>query len=186
MSVGSEATELIPSSRRRKTKCDGVQPRCRYCASRDLPCHWPANTANTPSSPVGRHVFTLPAADGSIADASTRELGGSPAESSPRMIAENVLPSTAALEKCLAIFFEGHFEVDFCSFFHRPSFEATAPTNRFLVTSIVSLCARYLTADEARLYFDSPSQRDVYRHFTKVAKRMARESSDLPSGRMLG
>ncbi|KAL2438269.1 hypothetical protein ABEF95_005312 [Exophiala dermatitidis] len=172
--------------RRRKTKCDGVQPQCHYCSSRGIPCQWPLSPGTVTTSPTGRNVYTLPETDervtnpSSTGDPGRRSLS---ADLSPRVSVENVsvLPSQAALQRCLAIFFERHLEVDLCCFFHRPSFDPTNPNNRFLVTSIVSLCARYLTADEARVLFDAPSQQQVYRHFTRLAKKMARETSDLPS-----
>jgi len=155
-------------SRRRKTKCNGVHPRCNYCSAKDIMCEWPPNVIN---AFAGGDTSTIPSWRLSLDDPSLRT-------------ATNTLPlSSEGLKLCMALFFEKHFAIDFCSFFRQSQFDGTKPQNHFLVTAIISLVIRYLTEDEVNSLFGFSSQVEAYRHFTKRAQCLARESSDHPSGR---
>lgn len=155
-------------SRRRKTKCDGVRPRCRHCASRHRQCVWPDDSADgsphiaTPLSPVPSTVVTA-------------------MTSSPSTV-PSALPEWPAVKRCLDLFIQYHWATDFCSFLHRPDFEAHYSETPFLAVSIVALCSRYLTQEEAHGLFGCENGHQVWARYTQLARSLAKETSDDPKG----
>ncbi|KAI0381936.1 zinc finger transcription factor 1 [Hypomontagnella monticulosa] len=151
--------------RRRKTKCDGVRPRCRHCASKDIPCIWPS----LPMSPDQERSSTSPTA-------TTPSVSG--VTTSPHEVA---LPSYTALKRSFDRFFKTHFASDFCSFDFRPDFEARYQEKPFLVVSIITLCAHYLTPEEALEDFGFNSGHETWCHYAPIARSLAKATSDEPT-----
>lgn len=160
------------NSRRRKTKCNGVRPKCGHCTSRKIPCEWPraafAVLSNPPSTTEAATVSQRHSAEPVLHPEIT--------------VSDSGLPSRPALQRCLSQFFKRHFSNEFCSFSYRPQFEDKAMAHPFLATAIVSLCARYLSVHDAQREFGRASKREVYKDASTLAKRFARSSSDQPSG----
>ncbi|KAI0127673.1 fungal-specific transcription factor domain-containing protein [Xylariales sp. AK1849] len=147
--------------RRRKTKCDGARPRCRHCASRHRQCVWPdvaegASSSVTPVSPLASTTASPPPVP-------------------------SMLPEWKAVKLCLNLFVKHHWATDFCCFVYRPDLEAHYSETPFLITSIISLCARYLSQDEAQMLFGCDTPHQVWARFTPIARSLAKETSDEPS-----
>jgi hypothetical protein len=167
--VADHGESFTCCSRRRKTKCDGVHPRCRYCSARGISCVWPG-PAIEPS------IHLVPSPDGSDRAHGTVLPDSGPALASVR------LPARRVLRRCYDLFSEYHFSDNFCSFLFRPDLEGGLVDSPFLSSSIVCLCSRYFTAEEANEYFGVASGSDVCRLYTPVARAFAKASSDEPSG----
>ncbi|KAM5362081.1 hypothetical protein ACJZ2D_012748 [Fusarium nematophilum] len=86
-----------------------------------------------------------------------------------------------SLRRCFDLFFTRHFASDFCSFDYRPDFEENYHRKPFLVHSIICLCARYLTAEEAADGFQLPTGGDIWRRHSQIARSKAKAASDEPS-----
>lgn len=159
-------------SRRRKTKCNGVRPKCGHCSSRKIPCEWPrASVALLNNSPPSLQAAT-------VAQSPPSE----PVLHLEGIVSDSGLPSRPALQRCLTHFFKRHFSNDFCSFSYKPLFEDKAMAHPFLATAVVSLCARYLSVHEAQHELGRVSTRELYKYASTLARRFARECSDQPSG----
>ncbi|XXH05563.1 hypothetical protein Hte_011995 [Hypoxylon texense] len=156
--------------RRRKTKCDGTRPRCRHCASKDIPCVWPS--IPTTFTNQDERVSTSPTAS----TATPPSVAGTTQGSN-----EVALPSRSALRRSFDRFFSHHFASDFCSFDYRPDFEARYQEKPFLVVSIIALCTSYLTTEEALEDFGFSSGHEVWCRYAPIARFMARASSDEPT-----
>jgi hypothetical protein len=162
----------IPSlrlSRRRKTKCDGVRPRCRHCTSRGIYCAWPSPVIEPllqPEEDGPDKVFnTLPLTPDGVSSSSVR------------------LPDRKVMKACLDIFFERHLSNTFCCFLYRPDLESHPAESPFLSTAVIGLCARYLSCEQAREFFGLDTGADASRLYSPVARSLARETLDEPSGR---
>ncbi|KAM5349720.1 hypothetical protein ACJ41O_006225 [Fusarium nematophilum] len=154
--------------RRRKTKCDGVRPRCRFCASAGVPCAWPSSPqTEVMPSPENDQVDT-PISLPSAGTADSPDAGDS-------------IMNHKSLRRCFDLFFTRHFASDFCSFDYRPDFEENYHRKPFLVHSIICLCARYLTAEEAADGFQLPTGGDIWRRHSQIARSKAKAASDEPS-----
>lgn len=92
------------------------------------------------------------------------------------------LPDRRKLSRCFSIFFDLHFPGNLCSFVHKPDLENEAVEMPFLIIAIICLCSRYLTPDEADEAFGLPSGAKVARHYTSIARTVARATSDDPTG----
>ena len=92
------------------------------------------------------------------------------------------LPSPSSFRRTLDLFFERHFAVDFCSFDYRPTFSAQCDKKPFLVASIIALCAQYLTPEEAWRDYGLNTGHDVWRRYSSMARSLAKELSDTPTG----
>ena len=103
----------------------------------------------------------------------------SPSSRSQRAIP---LPSLASLSRTFDLFYERHFAVDFCSFDYRRHFDAQYEEKPFLVVSIISLCAQYLTPEEAWRDYGLSTGRHVWRRYLSLARSLAKELSDTPTG----
>lgn len=120
-------------SRRRKTKCNGVRPKCGHCSSRKIPCEWPrVSSAVLNNSPSPLETTTV------------AERSSEPVLHAEDTVSDSGLPSRRGLQRCLVQFFKRHFSNDFCSFSYKPHFEDKAMAHPFLATAVVSLCSRYL------------------------------------------
>ncbi|KAL6855447.1 hypothetical protein ACO1O0_006594 [Amphichorda felina] len=102
----------------------------------------------------------------------------SPSSRSQRAIP---LPSLASLSRTFDLFYERHFAVDFCSFDYRRHFDAQYEEKPFLVVSIISLCAQYLTPEEAWRDYGLSTGRHVWRRYLSLARSLAKELSDTPT-----
>ncbi|KAH8668794.1 fungal-specific transcription factor domain-containing protein [Xylariales sp. PMI_506] len=149
--------------RRRKTKCDGVRPRCRHCSSRHRQCVWPDDTDIKPVliTPVSPIATVAP----------------SPPTSAPVLLP----PDSRVVKRCLDLFVQYHWATDFCCFIYRPDLEVHHAENPFLITSIIALCSRYLTKDEAQTLFGLEDAHQVWSRYTPMARSLAKEASDDPS-----
>jgi hypothetical protein len=94
----------------------------------------------------------------------------------------HVLPSSEALRHCFEIFFQRHFAPDFCSFLYKKDFLEHYRDMPFLSISIVALCSRYLSPSRARQDYSLSSAEEVGNLYAKIARRMARDTSDQPTG----
>ena len=101
------------------------------------------------------------------------------------ILSKTQLPEQKSLKRCFDIFFDCHFSENFCSFLYKPDLEQGLVEMPFLAIAIVSLCSRYLTPDEASEDFGLSSGAKVCRHFSHVARHLARSTSDEPSGKCL-
>ncbi|KAH8893168.1 hypothetical protein GQ53DRAFT_860181, partial [Thozetella sp. PMI_491] len=142
-------------SRRRKTKCDGVKPRCRHCSTKQVPCDW-----GDEEQPRARSAYTP-----------TPTVSPLPASESP----------APAATFCFQYFYERHLATDFCSFLYRPDFEASYTESPFLVASILALCIRYVDEEEVQTHLGWSSPREASRQYASAARAMARQASDQPS-----
>lgn len=157
-------------SRRRKTKCDGVWPRCRYCSSAGVSCVWPSPPQQESIPSRGAQIETPISLPSSVAVNSPVEL--------------ETAVSQTALKRCFDLFFSRHFASEFCSFDYRPDFEERYQDKPFLVHAIICLCARYLSPEEAVDGFQLSTGEEVWRRHTLIARAMAKDVSDEPSGAM--
>ena len=146
------------SSRRRKSKCDGIRPRCKRCANRNVTCVW-----SMPDSSQDSRTASL-----------------EPASEEPPCET-----SSESLEACLKLFFDRHFACDFCSFDHRPSFKDKCMQNTFLSSAVIALCGRYLDSDQAQALFRLRTGSAVSMHYLTIARSFAKAASDQPTGRSL-
>jgi hypothetical protein len=87
------------------------------------------------------------------------------------------------LQLCLDLFFQHHFANDFCSFDYRPDFEAKCRWDTTLACSVVALCGRYLSAEDAQAGFGLSSAHDVFRRYLGEARSLVKAVSDEPSGK---
>ncbi|KAH7014554.1 fungal-specific transcription factor domain-containing protein [Microdochium trichocladiopsis] len=167
--------QACTTCRRRKTKCDGSRPRCRYCKAKGVLCSWPYPTPSIDGP--DEFVATSPSAPapGAVYAAAT------PASSNIVVATSPELPARRALDRCFSLFYERHLCSDFCSFLYRPGFEENYSQHQFLVLAIVALCARYLTPQEAQRDFGLASGEDILARYVPMARAMARQSSDQPS-----
>jgi hypothetical protein len=85
------------------------------------------------------------------------------------------------LKLCLEMFFDRHFANDFCSFDHRPDFEHKCTRDPLLYYTIIALCGRYLTDQDANGFYGCPSGKDVSLHYVHKARSVAKASVDEPS-----
>lgn len=157
----------LSCSRRRKTKCDGIRPRCKRCADRSVPCAW--SHPEPPHTP-GPISAAAPSPDVSITVASPGSRLGAPA------------PSPEGLKLCLSLFFDRHFATDFCSFDHRPDFEQNCSRDALLSSAVIALCGRYLKARDAQAFFGLSSGLDASRSCLHEARSLAKASLDQPTG----
>lgn len=174
--INSRRQTADDCSRRSKTKCSGTRPQCRRCLRRKLACSWPRTHAlGTPESLDISQVAAIPEVHKSIEPIST------PAafyDITPEF------PGAAQLQRLLDIFFTRHHDVELCSFLHKPTTDmATLSVHApFLVASIISLSALYISEDEARRIFDFQSAAALSGHYAQLARNYAHSLSDMPSG----
>ncbi|KAH8690934.1 zinc finger transcription factor 1 [Talaromyces proteolyticus] len=144
--------------RRRKTKCDGIRPRCGRCTTKHTQCIWSTPDSSfdprSPTSELSNSVEQVDEADGKY---------------------------MKGLQLCLKHFFERHFVSDFCSFDYPPDFEQKCKNDPLLSSSIISLCSRYMQPQDAQILFGLPSHREVSRHYLHRARSLAKETLDEPS-----
>ncbi|RMJ19675.1 hypothetical protein CDV36_000658 [Fusarium kuroshium] len=166
--VPRRTPQACGTCRRRKTKCDGVRPRCRFCASAGVPCLWPSSPQpESIPSPQEQQVDT-PVSLPSSGTASCTDVG-------------DTTLSRKAVRRCFELFFTRHFAADFCSFDYRPDLEANYHRKPFLVHAIICLCARYLTPEEAAEGFQLSSGEEVWKRYSQMARTKAKAASDEPS-----
>ncbi|KAM0554916.1 hypothetical protein ACHAPJ_006652 [Fusarium lateritium] len=143
--------QACDACRRRKSKCDGIRPRCKRCASRSITCVW--STAEN-----------------------SQEQRVTISESE-----EVVETTPDGLKACLLLFFDRHFASDFCSFDHRPDFEQKCSNDPLLSSSVIALCGRYLESQDANAFFHLPTSSGVSKHFIGKARTLVKEASDQPT-----
>ena len=164
----SRTPQACGTCRRRKTKCDGIRPRCKRCRSKNVPCVWSIpDVVYDPGPPLPLEVVSP-----------IQNFGASP---SSTISAPELEPK--GLQICLDLFFERHFANDFCSFDLRPDFEQKCMQDPFIASSVVSLCGRYIYAEDAQTTFGLSSGQDISRCFIQKARSLAKATSDEPSGR---
>ena len=105
--------------------------------------------------------------------------------SSASILSKVKLPPRGALRRCYSIFFRYYITNNFCSFVFRSDLEERPDEMKFLVVSIICLCSRHLTPQEASENFRLASGKEVCGHYTAIAKCLARSTSDEPSGKFL-
>ncbi|KAF4464513.1 zinc finger transcription factor 1 [Fusarium albosuccineum] len=147
--------QACDACRRRKSKCDGIRPRCRRCTSRSITCVWSTpDNAHEPRAAVPEPIDHV----------------------------ETVVDTTSdGLRACLRLFFDRHFASDFCSFDHRPDFEQKCMQSSLLSSSVIALCGRYLSPQDAQALFRLPTGSAVSDHYLLKARSLAKESSDQPT-----
>lgn len=169
--VGCVLTIVACYSRRRKTKCDGRRPQCRHCASRGIPCVWQS---------LGEPDNQYPSPD-TLERASTIGVSAIP---SPAPVQ---LPDQDAMRLCFDVFFDMYSTHAFCSFLLRADLDTlSAQGEPFLYASIICLCARHLTPRQTNAHFNCTSGLDVCLLYAPVARYLARECCDDPSGTLFG
>ncbi|KAM5342651.1 hypothetical protein ACJ41O_013617 [Fusarium nematophilum] len=141
--------------RRRKSKCDGIRPRCKRCSSRNIACVW----------------STL----------DPQDIRSATAAQEPEVPIEPPQDRQKGLKACLDLFFDRHFASDFCSFDHRPDFDKKCTQNPLLSSSIIALCSRYLEPHDAQAFFRLPTGPEVSRRYLHEARTLAKASSDQPT-----
>ena len=180
-------TTSLSHSRRRKTKCDGVKPKCRYCISQKVQCIWAdeesSSRRDTRQEPIqSSQSNPIVNADGR-SEIPTRDAGTLPTETQLSSVTKFIFPDQQVVRRCLDLFFERHFEVDFCSFLSRSELLINHKESPVIVISILALCSRYLTVEEVHQHLCFSSAREACRQFSSAARAMAREMSDKPSGK---
>lgn len=80
------------------------------------------------------------------------------------------------------MFYEKYLQSIFCSFLDKSAFVEEADRSPFLTTAIICLVSRHLTADVTQQDFGFCAGTDLCEHYTPIAKALARESLDRPSG----
>lgn len=104
------------------------------------------------------------------------------------------LPEHCVIRYCLDNFFDQYSSNTFCSFLYKEDIdlhldldlegdidgENASPA--FLLAAVLSLCARHLSARQAKSYFGLDSGLEVSGLYAPMARRMARAMSDKPSG----
>ncbi|KAH7120645.1 zinc finger transcription factor 1 [Dactylonectria macrodidyma] len=153
--------QACDACRRRKSKCDGIRPRCKRCTSRGVTCVWSTPDVAQEAQP-GAAALTPKSTIGDEADSPERN-------------------TEQGLKTCLDIFFQRHFTTDFSSFDHAPDFERKCRQSQLLATCIIALCSRYLTTQEAQSLFGFASGLEVCKYYIQQARSLAKESSDQPS-----
>lgn len=95
-----------------------------------------------------------------------------------------ILLSLPQLERLFKIFLDRHHDVELCSFLHKPTQDVAALSSKsqLLVTAIITLSALYISDDEAKEDFGFESASSLSNHYAEVARNLARNSSDEPSG----
>ncbi|RSL77948.1 hypothetical protein CEP51_008632 [Fusarium floridanum] len=166
--VPRRTPQACGTCRRRKTKCDGVRPRCRFCASAGVPCLWPSSPQPESIPSPQEHQVDTPVSLPSSGTASCTDVG-------------DTALSRKAVRRCFELFFTRHFAADFCSFDYRPDLEANYHRKPFLVHAIICLCARYLTPEEAAEGFQLSSGEEVWKRYSQMARTKAKAASDEPS-----
>lgn len=98
-----------------------------------------------------------------------------------------ILLSLPQLERLFKIFLGRHHDVELCSFLHKPTQDVAALSSKsqLLVTAIITLSALYISDDEAKEDFGFESASALSNHYAEVARNLARNSSDEPSGMLL-
>ncbi len=162
-------------SRRSKTKCSGTRPQCRRCMKRKTTCSWPrAQVIGTPESLDFSLVVSTP------------EIRKSIEPTVPPTALSSVghnFPNDDLLQRLLNIFFARHHDVEFCSFLHKPTTNIVTLSSQapFLVASIISISALYISDQDARSEFGFGSAAALSDHYTQLARTFAHTLSDIPS-----
>jgi hypothetical protein len=90
------------------------------------------------------------------------------------------------LQRLFDIFLARHHDVEFCSFFHKPSLDVAAlyGSDSFLVNSVCALAALYVSSQEAEREYGHPTNFALSYHYTRLAKMQAAKLYDEPSGKL--
>ncbi|KAM6534733.1 hypothetical protein FALCPG4_004359 [Fusarium falciforme] len=174
--------QACDACRRRKSKCDGIRPRCKRCASRGIACVWstpdasqePRAAPQTPCSVVQEPQDVVPEPRVTVQTPRT-------VARVPVVDAEPLDITSDGLKACLGLFFDRHFASDFCSFDHRPDFEQKCMQDPLLSATVVALCSRYLESQDALSLFQLPTGAAVSKHYLQQARFLAKMSSDRPT-----
>ncbi|KAH8690700.1 fungal-specific transcription factor domain-containing protein [Talaromyces proteolyticus] len=176
--MNNRTPQACRTCRQRKVKCDGQRPACQNCRKRQDDCEYPTTL--------------LPG--GYALDITNHQPLFSPSRSSPSM---PVLPTEGSTteqsqrsarrdnfqQRLLAIFWSTHHSVELCACIHRPSFETeySEPQNEFLMCSISSLSAIYLSDAEARAHTNEITAASLSSSYAERARAISRRTSDSPS-----
>jgi Fungal Zn(2)-Cys(6) binuclear cluster domain len=170
-------------SRRSKTKCTGDRPQCRSCSKRNLACSWAQiagpNTFYALTPPQEQDSLRInerePRFRGHSAVPDINSLARTP----------HVFPQPLQLQRLFDLFFIRHHEVEFCSFFHRPSLDIPTLHDRspLLAASVLSLGALYLSTDEAVTDFGFATPYALSDYYARLAKFQAYDLFDEPSSK---
>lgn len=164
-------------SRRRKLRCNGSRPTCDRCSAQERLCHWPDRLI-----PGGYR--TLPNPDPVNTDVRLHVEVQSASGSGLSSRFDDSLPP-ALLDQLLGVFWQHHYVVDLCSCIHPTTFQKGLheERNRFLLHSIVSLSALYITDAEAvaksNAKFESAGA--LSNHYALKARLESQRSSDQPT-----
>lgn len=167
-------------SRRNKTKCDGKRPRCSSCVKRNVICSW-AELANSTATYI---TTSSPEQQRSQGDCSTQT---STLVRSQSDKPDFVIPEVNLMQLLFNIFFERHHDSEFSSFFHTASLDISTLYEKspFLTTSVMSLSALYISANQAAVDFGFDTPKKLSHHYAYAAKCYARAVYDEPSGECL-
>ena len=175
---------LTTNSRRSKTKCTGDRPQCRSCMKRKVACSW----AHTSGS---FHVLTPPQDHGYLAEdsisISSQRDNNNPFE---QINGDRLVPSSndtskepGRLRRLYEIFLARHHDVEFCSFFHKPSVDLSKlyRSDSFLLHAVCSLAALYLQQEEVETELGHSTNFALSDHYARLAKNEASRLYDEPS-----
>jgi hypothetical protein len=179
----SQLTDICIDSRRSKTKCNGERPVCRGCSRRHVTCTWLQAAA-----PNSFYALTPPQ-EQELPKRNKLERRPQSHPTIPNIPSQaNTsfnLPESRKLQRLIQIFFNRHHEAEFCSFFHKPSLDIPTLHRRspFLVASILSLSALYISADEAEADFGFQTPSALSEYYARLAKFHANGLYDEPSSK---
>jgi hypothetical protein len=165
------------SSRRRKLRCNGSRPTCDRCSSQGRLCHWPDTLI-----PGGYR--TLPSQDPVNTNVQLPVEAQLASDSRPSSRFDDSLPP-GLLDQLLSVFWQHHHVVDLCSCIHPTTFqkEMHEEKNRFLLHSILSLSALYITDGEAMTKSNTRFETAIAlsNHYAVKARLESQRSSDQPT-----
>ncbi|KAF2105007.1 hypothetical protein NA57DRAFT_51792 [Rhizodiscina lignyota] len=166
---GARTLQACQNCRRRKTKCPGERPTCRTCARRREQCKWPI-------TPIAGGYFALL----DEKPTPTSSPGAAPSQGTfPVKVDE---PSAELIRHMCDIFFRAHHDVEFCSFIHRPSFEAqTYKIPPFLLHAIISLSALSMSDAEASSKYGFDAGLQLSDHYFQKARCYSQAAFDIPT-----
>jgi hypothetical protein len=157
-------------SRRTKTKCNGDRPQCRSCVKRRVACSWPQIAAPSVCS-----ILTPPQDQTSDqnTESTSRAYSHSVAPGVPLVINTVLtLPAPHLLQRLIDLFLRRHHDVEFCSFFHKPSLDIPDLSVRspLLVASVICLAALYVPDNEVIDIFGFQTPLELSDHYALLAQ----------------
>lgn len=168
-----ETWRLTVPSRRSKIKCTGTRPHCHACRKRKVICSWPKTLI-----PGNYHAVDSFEIESALQNQKRVQIVPSVVTTAE----SNAFPKDPLIQRLLNIFLTRHHDVEFCSFFHKPSINVSelSVKSPFLVASILSLSSLYIPENEARTSFGFESAAVLSDHYVQLARSYAKSLSDEP------